>query len=159
MMQPHKPIVLLGDSITQAWPMADPSFFEAGHFISKGIGGQTTTQLRERFARDVIAHAPQVVVILGGTNDIAGNGGPMTPAQTMDNLVAMAEMAKANHIAVVLCSVLPTLDYPWNPGKEPAEKIAALNQKIADYAAQNQIAYADYYSVTVDANKALRKEF
>lgn len=158
-MQQNKPILLLGDSITQAWPLADASFFEAGHFINKGIGGQTTTQMRERFACDVIANTPQIVAILGGTNDIAGNSGTMTPQQTMRNLIEMAEMAKANCISVILCSVLPTVDYPWNPGKEPAEKIVALNKKIADYAAQNQIVYADYYSVTVDGNKGLRKEF
>lgn len=159
-MQPNeKRILLLGDSITQAWPIADTVFFEGKNFVNKGIGGQTTPQMLERFARNVIAHRPHIVVILGGTNDIAGNTGHMTLEMTMRNLIEMTEMARANRIGVILCSVLPAVDYPWKPGMEPAEKIVALNRMIAAYAEENQVVYADYYTATVDGNKGLKKEF
>lgn len=156
---PTHRIVLMGDSITQGWPLTDPAFFEGKNFINKGIGGQTTPLMLERFKTDVIAFKPNIVVILAGTNDIAGNTGPMTLQMTFDNLVKMAAMAKANGIKVILCSLLPAKDFPWKRGLEPADKIIALNQMIKAYADKNKIVYADYYSVTVDKNKGLKKEF
>ncbi|MBW8325362.1 MAG: hypothetical protein K0M50_11405, partial [Prolixibacteraceae bacterium] len=112
-----------------------------------------------RFRPDVINLKPAVVVILAGTNDIAGNTGPSTLEMIMDNLISMAELAKANQIKVVLCSVVPAFDYPWKPGLEPAEKIAKLNAMIKSYADQNGLVYLDYYSAMVDERKGLKKEY
>jgi lysophospholipase L1-like esterase len=108
-----------------------------------------------RFHQDVVDLQPKVVVILAGTNDVAGNTGPMTPEQTQDNLAAMAEMAIGNHIRVVLCSILPAYDFPWKPGMEPAPKILALNQWIKAYAAQKGYVYVDYHSAMKDARDGL----
>ena len=108
-----------------------------------------------RFHQDVIALQPKVVVILAGTNDIAGNTGPMTLEETEANIAAMAEMATANHIRVVLCSVLPAYDYPWQPGLTPAPKIDAINAWIKDYAAQHGHVYVDYHSAMKDERDGL----
>jgi len=108
-----------------------------------------------RFHQDVIALQPKVVVILAGTNDIAGNTGPMTLEQTEDNLAAMAEMATANHIRVVLCSVLPAFDYPWQPGLTPAAKIDAINAWIKAYAEKHGYIYVDYHSAMKDEHDGL----
>lgn len=156
---PANRIVLMGDSITQGWPLAHPAFFEGKNFVNKGIGGQTTPQILERFKTDVIALKPKIVVLMAGTNDIARNTGPMTLQMTVDNIIKMATMAKANGIKVILCSVLPANGIPWNRTVQPADKIIALNQMIKAYADKNKIIYADYYSVTVDQNKGLKKEF
>ena len=153
------PVVLMGDSITQGWPVADAEFFEGKNYTNKGIGGQTTPQMLERFTRDVIDVKPKIVVILAGTNDIAGNTGTILLETTMNNIVTMAVMAKANNIKVVLCSVLPAIDFPWKPGMQPSEKIIALNHMIQSYAEKNQMAYADYYSVMVDEGGGLNKAF
>ena len=130
-------VVFMGDSITEGWHFDVPGgVFAAKPYVNRGISGQTTPQMVLRFHQDVIALQPKVVVILAGTNDIAGNTGPMTLEQTEDNIAAMAEMATANHIRVVLCSILPAFDYPWQPGLTPAPKIDAINAWIKDYAAQ-----------------------
>jgi lysophospholipase L1-like esterase len=153
-------IVLMGDSITEFWKQRDPAFFEdKPYLVNRGIGGQTTPQMLGRFASDVIALKPKVVVILAGTNDIAGNTGPISLDKIMGNIKQMAEMARTHKIKVVLCAVLPAAAFTWNPNVQPASKIIALNKMIKAYADKNHIAYADYYSVTVDANKGLRKEF
>ena len=125
-------VVFMGDSITEGWHFDGPSPAFAGKpYINRGISGQTTPQMVLRFHQDVIALQPKVVVILAGTNDIAGNTGPMTLEQTEDNLAAMAEMATANHIRVVLCSVLPAFDYPWQPGLTPALSTTAWRRTLA----------------------------
>ena len=122
----EKRVVFMGDSITEGWHFDAPGgVFAAKPYINRGISGQTTPQMVLRFHQDVIALQPKVVVILAGTNDIAGNTGPMTLEETENNLAAMAEMATANHIGVVLCSILPAFDYPWQPGLTPAPKIDA----------------------------------
>ena len=132
--RPPKPseqrVVFMGNSITEGWaPLFDP-MFPGKPYIGRGISGQTTPQMLVRFRQDVIALKPEVVVILGGTNDIAGNTGPSTLEMIEDNLASMTELAKANGIRVVLVSVLPVFDYPWKPGLEPAPKIVALNAWI-----------------------------
>jgi lysophospholipase L1-like esterase len=108
-----------------------------------------------RFRQDVIALKPKAVVILAGTNDLAGNTGPMTLEQTEDNLASMADLAAQNGIRVVLCSVTPAVDFPWQPGVEPAPKIVALNKWIKNYAARKGYVYVDYYSALADARGGL----
>jgi lysophospholipase L1-like esterase len=152
-------IVFLGNSITEGWGLTCPSFFSGKPYINRGIGGQTTPQMLLRFRADVIALKPAVVVILAGTNDIAGNTGPSTLEMITDNIFSMTELAKANGIKVVLCSVLPVFDYPWKPGLYPAEKIAALNERIKNYAERNGIIYLDYYSSMVDERKGLKEAY
>ena len=154
----EKRIVFMGNSITEGWINSSPDFFAGKSFVNRGIGGQTTPQMLVRFRPDVINLKPAVVVILAGTNDIAGNTGPSTLEMIMDNLISMAELAKANQIKVVLSSVLPVFDYPWKSGLQPAEKIIALNAMIKTYAEKNSLVYLDYFSATVDERKGLKKE-
>jgi lysophospholipase L1-like esterase len=104
----------------------------------------------------VINLEPAVVVILAGTNDIAGNTGPATLDQILDNISSMAELAKAHNIKVVLSSVLPAFDYAWKPGLEPAEKIVALNKMIKNYAGKNGFVYLDYFSAMSDEKHGLK---
>jgi lysophospholipase L1-like esterase len=149
-------VVFMGDSITEGWHFegADGSF--AGKpYINRGISGQTSPQMLVRFRQDVIELQPKVVVILAGTNDIAGNTGPMTLEQTEDNLASMSDLATANHVRVVLCSVLPAYDFPWHPGLEPAPKIVALNAWIKSYAAEKGYIYVDYHSAMKDQRDGL----
>jgi lysophospholipase L1-like esterase len=152
----EKRIVYFGDSITEGWGTVYPDFFIGKTYINRGISGQTTPQMLLRFRTDVIELKPKIVVILAGTNDIAGNTGPATLEMILGNLISMCELAKANDIKVVLCSVLPAYDYPWKSGLEPADKITALNKMIIKYAKANNIAYVDYYSPTVDDRNGLK---
>jgi acyl-CoA thioesterase I len=152
----EKRVVFMGDSITQAWKIEGPEgSFPGKPYINRGISGQTTPQMVLRFRQDVIALKPKVVVILAGTNDIAGNTGPMTLEQTEDNLASMADLAVANHIRVVLCSVTPAFDYPWQPGLTPAPKILALNAWIKAYAAKKGYVYVDFHSAMKDGRDGL----
>jgi acyl-CoA thioesterase-1 len=146
-------VVFMGDSITEGWHL-DASF-PGKPYINRGISGQTSPQMVLRFRQDVIALQPKVVVILAGTNDIAGNTGPMTPEQTEDNLASMADLAAANHIRVVLCSVTPAFDFPWQPGLTPAPKVLALNAWIEAYAAQKGYVYVDFHSALKDERNGL----
>ncbi|MGC4020424.1 MAG: SGNH/GDSL hydrolase family protein [Cyclobacteriaceae bacterium] len=155
----EKRIVFMGNSITEGWLATDPDFFKGKPYINRGISGQTTPQMLVRFRQDVIDLKPSVVVILAGTNDIAGNTGPTTLENIMGNIASMTELAKANNIKVVLSSVLPVFDYPWKPGLQPAEKIISLNQMIKTYAEKNNCIYLDYHTAMVDSRKGLRLEF
>jgi lysophospholipase L1-like esterase len=146
-------VVFMGDSITQGWKLDEA--FPGKPYVNRGISGQTTPQMVVRFRQDVIDLKPKVVVILAGTNDIAGNTGPMTLEQTEGNLASMAELAAANGIRVVLCSVLPAFDYPWSPGLTPAPKIAQINAWLKDYAAQKGFVYVDFYSAMKDERGGL----
>jgi lysophospholipase L1-like esterase len=156
-LPPPKPgenrVVFMGDSITEAWHL--DKFFPGKPYINRGISGQTTPQMLVRFRQDVIDLKPKVVVILAGTNDIAGNTGPMTLEQTEDNLASMAELARANHIRVVLCSVTPAFDFPWSPGMTPAPKVIALNAWIRKYADEKGHVYVDYHSAMKDGRDGL----
>ncbi len=109
-------VVFLGDSITYAWGRQGGSFFPGRPFVNRGLKGQTTPQMLLRFRQDVIRLEPKAVVILAGTNDIAGNTGPATLEMIEDNLMSMAEMAAAHNIRVVLCSLLPASAYPGARG-------------------------------------------
>jgi lysophospholipase L1-like esterase len=155
----EKRVVFIGNSITEGWDKFYPDFFSGKPYINRGISGQTTPQMLVRFRSDVINLKPAVVVILAGTNDIAGNTGPSTLEMIEANIISMAELARANSIKVVLSSVLPAFDYPWRPGLNPAEKIAALNEMIKTYAKKNGIVYLDYYSSMVNEKKGLKEEY
>jgi lysophospholipase L1-like esterase len=152
-------VVFMGNSITIGWLNKRPQFFEGKPYINRGISGQTTPQMLLRFRQDVIDLQPKVVVILAGTNDIAGNTGPSTIAMIADNIKSMAELARANGIKVVLSSTLPAYDYPWKPGMEPAGKIVALNKLIQAYAAENGFVYLDYFSAMADSKNGLPKNY
>lgn len=150
-------VVFMGNSITIGWLHTTPEFFEGKPYINRGISGQTTPQMLLRFRQDVIALQPKVVVILAGTNDIAGNTGPMRLEQIMDNLKSMAELALANGIEPVLSSVLPAYDYPWRPGLQPNVKIPQLNAMIENYTRFKDLVYLDYFSEMADERNGLDK--
>jgi len=151
-------VVFMGNSITDSWAKFFPQMFPGKPYIGRGISGQTTPQMLVRFRQDVIALKPAVVVILAGTNDIAGNTGPSTLEMIEDNLMSMTELARANGIRVVLSSVLPVYDYPWKRGLEPAQKIVALNTWIKSYAALVGAVYLDYHSAMADERQGLRSD-
>ena len=152
-------VVFMGDSITDFWGRGVGQFFPGKPYVNRGISGQTTPQMLIRFRPDVIALKPKAVVILAGTNDIAGNTGPMTLEQIEGNLASMAQLAQANGIRLVLASVMPVCDcYTQQTGKRPPAKILALNKWIEDYAKSNGAVYLDYYSATVDDHRFLKKE-
>ena len=152
-------VLFMGDSITDSWGRKYGKFFPGRPYINRGISGQTTPQMLVRFRPDVISLQPAVVLILAGTNDIAGNTGPMTLEAIEGNLMSMAELARANGIRVVLASVLPVCDYikPQTP-RRPPEKIMALNAWLKDYAARSGFIYLDYYSAMLDDKKMLKQE-
>ncbi|HZM91311.1 MAG TPA: SGNH/GDSL hydrolase family protein [Blastocatellia bacterium] len=160
----EKRVVFMGDSITDGWKLA--TYFPSKPYINRGISGQTTPQMLIRFRPDVIALKPQVVVILAGTNDLAGNTGAMSLEAIEANLTSMFELARANNIRVVIASVLPVSDYAKNrEGKpiiqttrRPPEKIKALNEWAKKYAADNGLTYLDYFSATVDEKGFLKEE-
>jgi lysophospholipase L1-like esterase len=151
-------VVFMGNSITEAWAQSFAMQFPGKPYVGRGISGQTTPQMLVRFRQDVVALKPRVVVILGGTNDIAGNTGPSTLEMIEDNLASMTEIAKSNGIAVVLASVLPVYDYPWRKGLEPAPKIVALNAWIKSYAARAGAVYVDFHSAMKDDRDGMRND-
>ena len=159
-LQPVAPeeqrIVFIGDSITEFWSILDPEYFSVKSYINRGISGQTTPQMLVRFRADVVALQPEIVVILAGINDIAGNTGPTTLDTIANNLYSMAELAQANQIKVILCSVLPANDFPWNPNQKPAEKIRVLNTMLKNYADAKDILYLDYFSYLKDEYNGLK---
>ena len=152
-------VVFMGNSITEGWVNVRPGFFIGKPYIGRGIAGQTTPQMLVRFRADVIKLKPSVVVILAGTNDIAGNTGPATLEMIEDNIISMAQLAKANGIRVVLCSVLPVFDYPWKPGIEPADKIIALNKMLKNDAEKGGMIYVDFFSALVNEQKGMKIEY
>lgn len=149
-------VVLMGNSITEGWVFMRPEFFENRDYINRGIGGQTTPQMLLRFRPDVVDLNPKVVLILAGTNDIAGNTG-FTPLETIiGNIKSMAEIANANGIEVVISSILPAIEYLWKPGLNPAPKIISINKELKAYAQQQNFIYLDYFTAMVDDNDGLK---
>ena len=155
----EKRVVFMGNSITSGWLSAMPSFFTEKPYVNRGISGQTSPQMLLRFRQDVIALKPKCVVILAGTNDIAGNTGPSTLEMIEDNIASMAELALTHKIKVVLCSVLPVYDYPWKPGQQPADKIITLNKWIANFAKTTGCVYLDYHSAMSDERNGLKAAY
>lgn len=152
-------VVFMGNSITIGWINSRPAFFEGKPWINRGISGQTTPQMLIRFRQDVIALKPKVVVILAGTNDVAGNTGPSTLKMIVDNIKGMAELADANGIKVILSSTLPVFDYPWKPGLKPALKIIELNKMMQAYCKEKGHIYLDYFSAMADDRNGLPKKY
>lgn len=155
----QKRIVFMGDSITEFWSVTDSEYFAGKQYVNRGISGQTTPQMLIRFRADVITLKPAVVVVLAGINDIAGNTGPATLDMIANNIFSMAELAKANQIKVILCSVLPAYDFSWKPNQNPAEKVVALNKIIKNYADANDILYLDYFSAMKDDRNGLKTTY
>lgn len=146
-------VVFIGNSITDYWIDFHPDFFASNNYLDRGIGGQTSSQMLLRFREDVIKLNPEVVVINAGTNDCAENTGPFDADFTFDNIVSMAELAKANGIKVILASILPASSFGWNPNvTDAATRIADLNSRIKEYALANGIPFADYYTPMVYGN-------
>jgi lysophospholipase L1-like esterase len=151
-------VVFYGDSITDGWGRrpGTGTFFPDKPYVNRGISGQTTPQMVVRFRQDVIALHPAAVIILAGTNDIAGNTGPMTPEMTEDNFSSMADLAHANGIKVILASITPAFDYPWKHGMEPAPKIRAINAWLKNYCDQHGYTYLDYYTSLTDSEGGMK---
>jgi lysophospholipase L1-like esterase len=149
-------VVFYGDSITANWGHAGNWFPATKPYVDRGISGQTSAQMVVRFHQDVVDLHPAAVIILAGTNDVAGNTGPMTPEMTLDDIKAMVEMAHANNIKVVLCSIPPAADFPWRRGLDPAPKIRSLNDQLRAYAKSAGLVWVDYYSALADANGGMK---
>jgi lysophospholipase L1-like esterase len=150
-------VVFFGDSITDAWGRSETTgvFFPGKPYVNRGISGQTTPQMLVRFQQDVVHLHPAAVVILAGTNDIAGNTGPTTQQMIEDNYTSMAEIARQSGIKVVFASITPAFAYPWKPGIQPVERIRELNKWLQDFCARKGCVYLDYYSSMADANGAM----
>jgi len=149
-------VVFMGNSITEGWIQMRPEFFNNRDYINRGIGGQTTPQMLLRFREDVINLNPSVVIILAGTNDIAGNSGYISLESIIDNIKSMAEIANANGIKVIISSILPAIDYPWKPGLDPAPKIIIINKALKAFSEENNFIYLDYYAAMVDDKGGLK---
>lgn len=157
-LQSKVKVVFYGNSITRNWYRMRKDFFLSHGFVGRGIGGQTSSELLVRFRQDVIDLHPKTAVIMCGTNDIAQNNGTISLENTMGNIISMCELAKANKIRPILCSVLPARSFRWNPHVPDApQQIRALNDLIKAYAAKNKILYVDYYSAMVDEDGGLKK--
>ncbi len=148
--------VFFGNSITEGWPQFNPTFFKEHNFIGRGIGGQTTPQLLLRFRQDVLGLRPKKVILLAGINDIAQNTGPINLNAIMDNIISMAELASANDVEMILCSVLPVNSFPWRPEIIPTQMVIELNQKINAYAQKMNLVYVDYYIHMANTEKGLK---
>lgn len=157
--QNEKRVVFMGNSITIGWLQTHPDFFKNKPYVNRGISGQTTPQMLVRFRADVVDLEAAAVVLLAGTNDIAGNTGPVTLEMILDNIKSMTEIAQANNIKVILCSVLPAFDYPWRPGLAPNIKIPKLNKMIKRYAEESGAYYLDYFTALEDGNNGMIKEY
>jgi lysophospholipase L1-like esterase len=151
-------VVFMGNSITEGWLSIRPEFFKNKPYVNRGISGQTTPQMLVRFRQDVINLKPSTVVLLAGINDIAENTGPSTIEMIANNIISMAELAKANQINVIICSVLPANHFPWRQSIKPDEKVRKLNALLQSYSYENKLAYVDYYSAMVNDSHGLKKE-
>lgn len=147
----EKRVVFLGSSIFEFWKQKDPQYFNNGSYHDRGISGQISPQLLIRFRQDVINLKPKAVIILAGSNDLAGNKGHVSNETVMNNIKSMAELARKNRIKVILCKYLPIYEYPWNKNlKGVADQIISLNNEIVSYAKANRFVILDYWTPLVD---------
>ena len=153
----HPTVVFMGDSITEGWGAGDPSLFTLG-VLDRGISGQTSPQMLVRFYQDVVALHPKAVHIMAGTNDVAGNTGPSSPDDFKNNIRAMVDLATANHIRVIVASILPAERFAWRPDIQPVDQIRQLNAWLRQFADQHKLTYADYYSSLMTPSGAFRPE-
>ncbi|ASU33498.1 SGNH/GDSL hydrolase family protein [Mucilaginibacter xinganensis] len=151
----EKRVVYMGDSITDFWIKSDSEFFAGKPYYNRGISGQTTGQMLVRFREDVISLKPKVVVILAGINDVAQNNGPSKLEDVFGNIASMAELARANHIKVVISSILPANAFPWRPAINPVAGIKAINDMLKAYAAKNGFTYLDYFTAMANDKSGL----
>lgn len=152
-------VVFMGNSITAGWVKTHPAFFTDNNYVGRGISGQVTAQMLARFQSDVVNLSPKAVVILAGINDIARNNGTVTVEHIFQNIASMAEIAAANGIKPVLCSVLPASSFGWRPEvTDSAEQVRELNAKIEYLAKSRKWAYVDYHSAMTDEHGGLPKE-
>ena len=158
-VQGERRVVFLGNSIFEGWLRLRPEFFAGKPYYDRGISGQSTPQMLLRFYEDVLALKPAVLVIKAGINDIAQNAGPYEELKTLNNIKAIAQLARANKIKVILCSVLPASDFKWRPGLNPGDKVISLNNEIKKFAEENKFYYLDLYSSVVDDNKGMKNEY
>jgi lysophospholipase L1-like esterase len=151
-------VVFYGDSITDIWShhAGIAPFFPGKDYINRGISGQTTPQMLVRFQQDVVHLHPAAVLILAGTNDVAGNTGPSTPQMIEDNYASMAAIARANNIKVIFATITPAYNFPWKSGVDPVPVIRELNQWLKDYCASEHLTYVDYYSAMTDDKGAMK---
>lgn len=154
----EKRVVFIGSSIFEFWKEKDPKYFSNQSYIDRGASGQITPQLLLRFRQDVINLKPAAVIILAGSNDIAGNKGHVTNEGIMEHIKSMSELAKLHQIKVILCKYLPIYEYPWNKSIKPAEKIIDLNNMIEAYAKENNFTVLDYWTPLVDQRKGQKAE-
>lgn len=152
-------VVFMGNSITDNWASLVPEFFDDNNYAGRGISGQTTEQMLARFRQDVVDLKPQIVVILAGTNDIAQNNGPISNRQILNNIKSMCDIAKANGITPVLCSILPCDYFSWRKTMQPAPVIVELNKMILDYAQSMGYNFVDYYSALATKDGALNPQY
>ncbi len=150
-------VVFMGDSITENWSELDPALFTGG-VIDRGIRGQTTPQMVLRFRQDVVALRPKVVHIMAGTNDIAGNTGPESPAQFQDNIRTMVDLARASGIKVVLGAIPPARRFTWVATLQPAPRIVQLNRWLKSYAAANRLGFADYHAALASPDDGMKPD-
>jgi lysophospholipase L1-like esterase len=150
-------VVFYGSSTTDNWGRKYGTFFPGKPYVNRGISGQTTAQMLVRFQQDVVALKPAAVVFLGGTNDVAGNTGPMTLGMTEDNIRSMVAVAEANGIRVILASQLPVIDFPWNMGTHPAAQLRAMSAWEKGFAEGHGLQYVDYYSALAGPDGSFRE--
>lgn len=149
--------VFIGDSITDGWDGKDEAFFTDNNFVCRGISGQTSSQILLRFRQDAVDLRPEYVVILAGTNDLALNDYHLSPENVLDNLKSMCDIARANRIRPVLCSVTPASGFWWRKSVTGVEdKIRSLNDMIRAYAKSERIPYVDYHQALVDTDGGIR---
>jgi len=153
----EKRVVFFGSSTTDNWGRKfDSLFFPGKPYVNRGISGETTSQMLLRFQQDVVALKPAAVVFLGGTNDAAGNSGPMTLGMTENNISSMVAVAQANSIKFILASQLPVQEFPWNKTVHPELELLALSTWEKQFAAAKYLGYVDYYSVLVGPDGGFR---
>ena len=152
-------VVFLGNSIFEGWSSARPDFFNNKPYFNRGISGQVTAQMLLRFQEDVVNLNPDVLVLKAGINDIAENAGPYDQQKTLNNIKSIVQLAKANKIKIVLCSVLPANRFVWRPALTPADKVIELNAALQAYAKQENVLYLDLYAAVVDDKKGMKAAY